>query len=83
MRDASPQFGHEDLEELLSSALITKFGHRQILLVEKLITCLLVENEARAQEIMKEEVDNGLHILHDHGAPHDDVSKIEHLAKEV
>ena len=45
--DASPQFGPEDLEELLSSASTAKLGHRQTLLVAR----LLAEDEARAREV--------------------------------
>ena len=80
--DASPQSRHEDLEELLSFAS-TKLGNGKTLLVEKLLARLLAEDEARTGEIQEEEVDYGLGLLHDHGAPHDDVSKTAHLAKEV
>ena len=80
--DALPQSSPQDLKELLSSAP-TELENREALLVEKLIARLLAEDEARAGEIPEEEVDNGLGVFHDHGAPHDDMSKAEHLAKEV
>ena len=49
--DASPQFGPEDLEELLSSASTAELGHRQTLLVEQLVARLLAEDKARAREV--------------------------------
>ena len=49
-------------------------GTGQTLLVEQLVAILLAEDEARAREITEEEVDDGLCVLHDHGAPHNDVS---------
>ena len=81
--DASPESGPEDLEELLSSASTAKLGHRLTFLVEQLDAVLLAEDEARAREITEQEVDDGFRVLHDHGAPHDDVGELEHLAKEV
>ena len=50
-RDALPQFGLEDLKELLFSASTTELGHGQTLLVEELIACLLAKDKARAREI--------------------------------
>ena len=67
----------------MSSASTAELGHWATFLVEQLVAILLAEDEARAREIKKQEVDDGLRVLHDHGAPHDDVSKLEHLAKEV
>ena len=81
--DASPKFGLEDLEELLSSTSTAELGNGKALLIEELLARLLAEDEARVGEIPEEEMDNSLSVLHDHGAPHDDVSKAEHLAKEV
>ena len=81
--DATPESGPEDLEELLSSASTAELGHRATFLVTQLIAVLLAEDEARAREIAEQEVDDGPRVLHDHGAPHDDVSDLEHLAKEV
>ena len=67
----------------MSSASTAKLGHRPTFLVEKLVAILLAEDEARAREVTEQEVDDGFRVLHDHGAPHDDVSELEHLAKEV
>ena len=67
----------------MSSASTAELGHRHTLFIEQLVTRLLAEDEARAREVMEEEVDDGLRVLYDHRAPHDDVSKVEHLAKEV
>ena len=80
--DASPQSRVEDLKVLLSSAM-TEVGYREAFLVEKLIASLLAEDDARAGEIPEEEVNYGLDVHHDYGAPHVDVSVAEHLAKEV
>ena len=81
--DALPQSGLQDLEELLSSASTIELGHRQTFLIEELIACFLAKDEARAREITVQEVEDGLRVFHNHGAPHDDASKVEHLMKEV
>ena len=81
--DASPESGTEDLEELLSSATTAELWNRHTLFVKQFIAILLAEDEARARKIAEEEVDDWYGVLHDHGAPHNDVSYLEHLAKEV
>ena len=43
----------------------------------------MAEDEARTWEITEEEVDDWLRVLHDYGAPHNDVRELKHLAKEV
>jgi hypothetical protein len=81
--DASPQPGPEDLEELLAPSPTAELGNGKPLVVEELVARLLAEDEARSREATEEEVDDGLRVLHDHGAPDDDVKEVEHLSKEV
>ena len=68
---------------MLSSATTAELWNRHTLFVKQFIAILLAEDEARARKIAEEEVDDWLGVLHDHGAPHNDVSYIEHLSKEV
>jgi hypothetical protein len=81
--DASPQPRPEDLEELLPPSSAAELGHRKPLLVNELVARLLAEDEAWSREATEEEVDDGLRVVHDHGAPDDDVKEVEHLSKEI
>jgi hypothetical protein len=81
--DASPKPGPEDLEELLSPSSTAELGNGKPLLFDELVARLLAEDEARSREATKEEVDDCLRVLHDHGALDDDVKEVEHLSKEV
>jgi hypothetical protein len=81
--DASPQPGPEDLEELLSPSSTAELGNGKPLLIDELVARLLAGDEAWSREPTEKEVDDGLRVVHDHGAPDDDVKEVEHLSKEV
>jgi hypothetical protein len=67
----------------LSPSSTAELGNGKPLVVEELVARLLAEDEAWSREATEEEVDDGLRVVHNHGAPDDDVKEVEHLSKEV